>query len=291
QLSAAALSSERVGRAGLLPARSVPETGAGAHGGCGPREAERRAGALGLGGQAPCREGLVSNEDTAGHCCWPGQYWVPSARRCGGQPLCPARMETQANGDCDCARGMVRNEDTRGRCCWPGQVWLPSRYSCVGEPRCPEGLETDSREDCVPAGTAALVREGDQYRDGLGVAQEYARAMELYQRACEAGNMGGCTNLGLMYQHGRGVAQDRARAALFYQRVCEGGIVTAATTARVCARSGAWPTARERRRGAGGWRGGVCRRRDARWAQLEVRPREGRHGSTGRRLMRARVRL
>jgi hypothetical protein len=58
---------------------------------------------------------------------------------------------------------------------------------------------------------------------GQGVPQDPARAAGLYQRACEGGELIGCTNVGLLYVTGVGLAPDTARAAGFFRVACEGG--------------------------------------------------------------------
>jgi uncharacterized protein len=48
-------------------------------------------------------------------------------------------------------------------------------------------------------------------------------AAAFYQRACDGGNAGGCSQLAIQYNGGEGVAQDDAKAALFADRSCKGG--------------------------------------------------------------------
>ena len=64
---------------------------------------------------------------------------------------------------------------------------------------------------------------GYMYDEGLGVKQDYKKAVELYQKACEGGNMFGCYNLGNMYKNGLGVKQDYKKAVELYQKACDGG--------------------------------------------------------------------
>jgi hypothetical protein len=61
------------------------------------------------------------------------------------------------------------------------------------------------------------------YRAGGGVTQDFDRAADLYEQACDGGDMRGCTNLGNMYQVGDGITQDLSRAASLYERACDGG--------------------------------------------------------------------
>ena len=64
---------------------------------------------------------------------------------------------------------------------------------------------------------------GVMYGTGEGVTQDLARAATLYQQACDGGEMWGCVNLGAMYGTGEGVTRDRARAIRLYQQACDGG--------------------------------------------------------------------
>jgi hypothetical protein len=58
---------------------------------------------------------------------------------------------------------------------------------------------------------------------GQGVPQDVARARDLYRRACEGGELVGCTNLGLMYEEGVGGPQSLEEAEGRYRIACEGG--------------------------------------------------------------------
>lgn len=49
------------------------------------------------------------------------------------------------------------------------------------------------------------------------------RTVELFKKACEAGDAHGCSNLGVMYSSGRGVTRDDGRAVEFYRKACEAG--------------------------------------------------------------------
>jgi hypothetical protein len=53
--------------------------------------------------------------------------------------------------------------------------------------------------------------------------RDRVEAARLYERACQGGELVGCTNLGLLYEAGEGVPQDQARANGLYQIACEGG--------------------------------------------------------------------
>ena len=61
------------------------------------------------------------------------------------------------------------------------------------------------------------------YRNGKGVAQDYAQAREWFQKAAEAGNNVAMVNLGYLYEKGLGGAQDYAKAREWYQKAADAG--------------------------------------------------------------------
>ncbi|WP_103569977.1 tetratricopeptide repeat protein [Campylobacter concisus] len=52
---------------------------------------------------------------------------------------------------------------------------------------------------------------------------DYQKAAQLYQKACDGGDAGGCYNLGVLYDNGQGVNRDYQKAAQLYQKACDGG--------------------------------------------------------------------
>ncbi len=68
-----------------------------------------------------------------------------------------------------------------------------------------------------------LRRLGFMYYHGEGVRQDDKRAVELFEKAAEAGDVESTFNLGKMYEYGMSVAQDDARAAGWYRRAAELG--------------------------------------------------------------------
>ncbi len=88
-----------------------------------------------------CAAGQEITDETAGHCCWPGQVW---SKVCVGVPTkCPEGLVVEAAAQrCAppaCDGGKVRAQD-EVHCCWPGQAWSASRAICVGVPEsCPAG--------------------------------------------------------------------------------------------------------------------------------------------------------
>lgn len=63
---------------------------------------------------------------------------------------------------------------------------------------------------------------GVAYAMGRGIAQNNERARELFTQTCNAGDYRGCTNLGLAYESGSGVAKDFRAAYLLHRKACDG---------------------------------------------------------------------
>ena len=61
------------------------------------------------------------------------------------------------------------------------------------------------------------------YDNGLGVAQDYAKAREWYEKAADKGDANAMASLGLLYHNGQGVAQDYAKAREWYEKAADKG--------------------------------------------------------------------
>ncbi len=68
------------------------------------------------------------------------------------------------------------------------------------------------------------------YDEGDGVEQDYAKALEWYEKAEEAGDIRAMTNLGWLYEYGNGVEQDYAKALDWYRKAAEAGDARAMTS-------------------------------------------------------------
>jgi uncharacterized protein len=77
------------------------------------------------------------------------------------------------------------------------------------------GIASDSAE--------AQRRLGFKYYHGEGVAQDNKRAVTLFEKAANAGDVLSASNLGMMYEFGMGVKQDDAQAAAWYRKAAEMG--------------------------------------------------------------------
>ena len=53
---------------------------------------------------------------------------------------------------------------------------------------------------------------------------DYQKAAQLYQKACDSGDAGGCSNLGILYANGQGVKQDFPTAKQYFGRACDLGL-------------------------------------------------------------------
>jgi TPR repeat protein len=74
---------------------------------------------------------------------------------------------------------------------------------------------------------SAMVTLGQLYDNGQGVAQDYAKAREWYEKAADKGAATAMRNLGLFYANGRGLAQDRAKAREWYEKAADKGEASA----------------------------------------------------------------
>ena len=75
--------------------------------------------------------------------------------------------------------------------------------------------------------TYSMAALGLSYRDGLGVAQDYAKAREWYEKAADKGNTDAMFDLGVLYENGQGVAQDYAKAREWYEKAADKDEATA----------------------------------------------------------------
>ena len=69
----------------------------------------------------------------------------------------------------------------------------------------------------------SMANLGQMYAKSLGVARDYAKAREWYEKAAANGHVGAMTSLGLLYVNGQGVARDYAKAREWYEKAAEKG--------------------------------------------------------------------
>ena len=59
------------------------------------------------------------------------------------------------------------------------------------------------------------------YAEGQGVKQDYAKAVEWYQKAADQGQSDAQYNLGIMYYDGEGVRQNYTKAKEYFGLACD----------------------------------------------------------------------
>ena len=69
----------------------------------------------------------------------------------------------------------------------------------------------------------SMANLGKLYQYGQGVAQDYGKAREWYEKAAANGYANAMSNLGGLYQYGQGVAQDYAKAREWYEKAAAKG--------------------------------------------------------------------
>jgi hypothetical protein len=75
------------------------------------------------------------------------------------------------------------------------------------------GASAEARGD-----VAAIVQVGWRFDTGTGVARDYVRAREWYEKAAARNSPEAMYNLGVLYSNGRGVAVDHGKAREWYER-------------------------------------------------------------------------
>lgn len=55
---------------------------------------------------------------------------------------------------------------------------------------------------------------------GLGIAKDYKKAAEYYQKSCDMGILLGCDKIGMMYELGEGFQKDYKKAIKIYETTC-----------------------------------------------------------------------
>jgi TPR repeat protein len=82
-----------------------------------------------------------------------------------------------------------------------------------------EWYEKAAARDAV----SAMNNLGWLYANGQGVAQDYAKAREWYEKAAAKGDAPAMNNLGWLYRNGQGVARDYAKAREWYEKAADKG--------------------------------------------------------------------
>jgi len=120
----------------------------------------------------------------------------------------------------DEARGYFKqacDKDYADACAYLGALYVTSKDKTEhkdGPPLFEKSCKLGS-----PTGCADLAISYDT--GGSGLKRDYAKAKELYEKACDADFGKACTNLGFMYEHGNGTKKDKAKAKELYEKACK----------------------------------------------------------------------
>jgi TPR repeat protein len=80
-----------------------------------------------------------------------------------------------------------------------------------------------ARKGCQANVSASCVILGILYEQGQAIQPDKQAAARLYRDACTQGNLRGCADLGNLYQAGQGVARDYGQARSLFSKACDGG--------------------------------------------------------------------
>ena len=76
---------------------------------------------------------------------------------------------------------------------------------------------------CDNGDAKVCFNRGVMYENGLGVQQDGAKAVELFDISCNGGYVPSCSHLGVMYENGFSIQQDKIKALELFQKACNGG--------------------------------------------------------------------
>ncbi len=96
-------------------------------------------------------------------------------------------------------------------------------------PNSPEISDDADNVDTDDTSSDAYVDRGYNYANGIGVEQDYEKALKYYRKAADMGNMIAQYDLGIMYDDGTGVEQDYEQALEWYQLSADQGFADAQT--------------------------------------------------------------
>jgi len=80
-----------------------------------------------------------------------------------------------------------------------------------------------ARKTAEQGDAKAQLRLGNMLRDGEGMQQNFAEAVQWYRKAADQGDPEAQTNLGAMYVSGRGVPRDYTEAVRWYRKAADQG--------------------------------------------------------------------
>jgi TPR repeat protein len=141
-----------------------------------------------------------------------------AATGCGSAAQAP-RLATAPKAERSAPRAEASADPPRADDLCPAGSHMDPKNGCVAD--ADARLPNDPRKLALvfAAGTSSL---GVLYMSGAGVPRDEARGAVLFAAACDAGDMGACTNLGIATYEGQGTAKDGARALALFRKACDG---------------------------------------------------------------------
>ena len=83
------------------------------------------------------------------------------------------------------------------------------------------------RGEAEGGNVGAMLTLGQFYEQGVGVARNYTKALEWYEKAANAGQAAGFYNLGICYEFGMGATADMDKAIQNFQKAADMGMALA----------------------------------------------------------------
>lgn len=78
-----------------------------------------------------------------------------------------------------------------------------------------------AKKACKQGDSYGCLALGFLYQKGLGVEQNYQKAVEYYKKACNKNNARACASLGFAYNAGSGVRQNYFEAFKYFKKACD----------------------------------------------------------------------
>ena len=98
------------------------------------------------------------------------------------------------------------------------ELW---RGSCRA--KCREACDCETLEKCRWESAAGCYFLGNAHAKGEGAPVDPARALELFERGCEAKIANACFEAGAAYSAGKGVRPNKKRARSYFMKACDQG--------------------------------------------------------------------
>ena len=91
------------------------------------------------------------------------------------------------------------------------------------------GIDSLLRKACDGGEMTGCTYLAYSYTKGHGFDVDFEQANTLFRQACDGGDMNGCNSLGLSYENGTGFDVDFEQANALYRQACDGGYMNGCT--------------------------------------------------------------